>query len=54
MLNLPVSNLCGGLIEWINSGGKLVDLNTNPVQKLHPFSRDLEKLITVENDYYLE
>ena len=54
MLDLPVSNLCGGLIEWINSGGKLVDLNTCPVRKLHPFSRDLEKLISVENDFYLE
>ena len=54
IIGLPVSNLCGGLIAWVNSGGTLVDLHSNPVKKLHPFNRDLEQFITSENQFILE
>ena len=56
MLGLPVSNLCGGLIAWVNCGGKLYDMQNNRLSacRLHPFNRDLERLIAVDNEYFLD
>ncbi len=34
-----VSNLYGGIFEWINQGNSVVDINNKPTNKVHAFGR---------------
>ncbi len=34
-----VSNLYGGIFEWVNQGNSVVDINSNPTNNVHAFGR---------------
>lgn len=34
-----VSNLYGGIFEWVNQGGEVVDANNNRTNKVHAYAR---------------
>lgn len=34
-----VSNLYGGIFEWVNQGGDVVDVNNNKTNKVHAYGR---------------
>ena len=34
-----VSNLYGGIFEWVNQGNTVVDINNKPTHKVHAYSR---------------
>mmetsp|Transcript_26278 Transcript_26278/g.67962 ORF Transcript_26278/g.67962 Transcript_26278/m.67962 type:complete len:306 (+) Transcript_26278:1-918(+) len=46
-----VYNLCGGVIEWFNKEGEVVDPAGKPVQAVHPYQRDLLPFIDRPNEY---
>ncbi|GMH36238.1 hypothetical protein BSKO_04106 [Bryopsis sp. KO-2023] len=48
-LDYPVHSLCGGLINYFNSGGELVGQSDEPTSILHPGSTDLIRFVTREN-----
>jgi len=34
-----VSNLYGGIFEWVNQGNTVVDMQGSPTEKVHPYSK---------------
>lgn len=45
VLHRPVFNLDGGLIEWFNQGGEVVDPAGNRVDRIHPYDSDWERYV---------
>ena len=44
-LKRPVYNLSGGIIEWFNQGGKVVDSSGKPSVTVHPFNSDWARFV---------
>lgn len=45
VLQRPVFNLDGGLIEWFNRGGEVVDPAGNSADRIHPYDSDWERYV---------
>lgn len=50
-LGMPVYNLCGGIFQWYNEGGDLVDSSNAVVQKVHPQHKNNIGLLKRRNEY---
>eukprot|EP00192_Tetraselmis_astigmatica_P009044 CAMPEP_0117657522 /NCGR_PEP_ID=MMETSP0804-20121206/5377_1 /TAXON_ID=1074897 /ORGANISM="Tetraselmis astigmatica, Strain CCMP880" /LENGTH=677 /DNA_ID=CAMNT_0005463985 /DNA_START=44 /DNA_END=2078 /DNA_ORIENTATION=+ len=48
-----VYNLCGGIIEWYNKGGEVVDGDGNPVEAIHPEKRELMEFLQRPSTYQM-
>ena len=44
-LGRPIYNLNGGIIEWFNNGGKVVDRNGTSIDRIHPYSEEWGKYV---------
>ena len=46
----PVFNLVGGIIEWFNNGGTVVDAGGEETDKIDAFSAEWERYVERTND----
>ncbi len=47
-----VSNLYGGIFEWVNTGHVVVDMENNPTQKVHAYSKKWSVWLTKGEKVY--
>jgi rhodanese-related sulfurtransferase len=45
LLGRPVYNLDGGIIEWFNQGGEVVDLEGSPSLRIHPYNSNWKPFV---------
>ena len=48
-----IVNLCGGIIEWYNKGGRVLDKHGNETQSVHCGSRGNEKFLERQSKFSL-